>query len=150
MIDFPELAFESTNISLRTNHGDTEIYDPLRKKWYSATPEEWVRQHVLQHFLNDLHYPPESIAVEKKVEINRMPKRFDILIYVKGLPAILVECKAPHVPITEEVFHQACRYNTQLGAHFTVMTNGIHTVCAAMRDSGVQFAQKIPSRKEWQ
>ncbi|NVK26880.1 MAG: type I restriction enzyme HsdR N-terminal domain-containing protein [Flavobacteriia bacterium] len=151
MPSYPELIYSSKVITLRkANEGD-QIKDLVRNTWLHLTPEEWVRQHLIGHLLYDLGYPPSTIAIEKKVTLNGMPKRFDALIYHKGQPAILIECKAPNVPLNEEVFHQACRYNTQLKAPMTVLSNGLQTIVASVNfESGqIQFVKKIPFKSDW-
>ena len=37
--------------------GKAEIYDTIRKKFVRLTPEEWVRQHLLNFFINHLDFP---------------------------------------------------------------------------------------------
>lgn len=151
MSDFPALPFSNEGIQLRSVEGRDEICDVVRKKWLVLTPEEWVRQHFLLYLMNELGYPPSAIAVEKKVEINGMPKRFDALVYLKGNPIILIECKAPQVKITEDVFHQACRYNTVIKAPITVLTNGHKTVTAQvdLNTQSVQFLPHLPLHSAW-
>lgn len=152
MPDYPELIYSSTHITLRRNEGGDQIKDLIRNTWLHLTPEEWVRQHLIGHLVHELGYPPSTIAIEKKVDINGMPKRFDALIYHKGTPAILIECKAPNVPLTESVFHQACRYNTQLKAPMTILSNGLQTIVAIVSfDTGqIQFVKSIPNKLDWE
>lgn len=145
----PELPYSSELIELKDEKDKTYIKDIIRKKWLLLTPEEWVRQHFITYLLLNLSYPASSIAIEKKVEINGMPKRFDILIYHKGSPAILVECKAPDVNLTIDVFHQACRYNTVLKAPIAVLTNGLQTITAHVNGDSIQFAKEVPRKEDW-
>lgn len=149
--DLPETIYSSEHIRLKQD-GDTHyIFDSIRNKWLVLTPEEWVRQHVLLHFVHHLNYPISAIAVEKVIELNGMPKRFDALVYVHSKPAILIECKAPKVQLTEEVFHQACRYNREIQAPITVLTNGLKTIIAHvdLPSGKVQFSPSIPHRSDW-
>lgn len=145
----PDLPFSSEHIELKEEDGTTFIKDILRKKWLQLTPEEWVRQHFITHLLEDLSYPASSIAVEKKVEINGMSKRFDILVYHRGNPAMLIECKAPEVALTEEVFHQACRYNHVLKAPIAILTNGIKTITTVVEGEKVKFVKDVPPKSSW-
>ena len=32
-------------------NGTTKIFDPLRMKYVALTPEEWVRQHFINHLI---------------------------------------------------------------------------------------------------
>ena len=40
------------------------IFDILRKKYIFLTPEEWVRQNLIHHLIQDHHYPKALIKVE--------------------------------------------------------------------------------------
>ena len=87
------------------------IFDEIRKKFLVLTPEEWVRQHFIHYLIQHKNYPASRMAVEKAMQFNGLTKRSDILIYdQKGSPEVLVECKAPHVKIDQEVFDQIARY----------------------------------------
>jgi hypothetical protein len=95
------------------------------------TPEEWVRQHLLHWLVNDKGFSPALIAVEREIRFNTLRKRFDAVVFdTNGAPSILCECKAPHVPITDETLAQAGRYNGVIHANCILLTNGlvVHTV----------------------
>ena len=58
--------------------------------------------------------------------INNRKKRTDILIFSRdGNPDIIVECKAPHIQISQDTFDQIARYNLKLKANYLIVTNGI-------------------------
>ncbi|MDR3273534.1 MAG: type I restriction enzyme HsdR N-terminal domain-containing protein [Flavobacteriaceae bacterium] len=101
------------------------IRDEVRKKWLILTPEEWVRQHIIQHLKQTFSLSDSNILVEKKVEINRQTQRLDVLILKKAQPFLLIECKAPNVKLTEEIFEQVARYNSQIKADYLLITNGL-------------------------
>jgi hypothetical protein len=111
------------------------ILDTFRRKYVALTPEEWVRQHLLHHLHNQYAYPKHSIAVEKQLKIGTLIKRFDALVYNQYTqPAVLIECKAPDVPITQQTFDQAARYNTVLNAPYLLVSNGLqHFFCRVDR-----------------
>ncbi len=72
-----------------------EIWDDLRKGWFRLTPEEWVRQNFIQYLLQVKHYPASYIAVERKMKLGELDKRFDLLIFDQSAqPWMLVECKS--------------------------------------------------------
>ena len=101
------------------------VFDPVRRRWLVLTPEEWVRQHVLNHLVHDLGCPLSLIAVEHPLRLNRMARRADILVHGPGaVPLLLVECKAPHVKVDTAAFEQAARYNTVFQVPFLLVTNG--------------------------
>jgi len=106
------------------------IFDPIRKKYLVFLPEEFIRQLVLQHFLQFKHYPKSFISVERTVVVNTRKKRFDILVYSKNHePWLMVECKAASIDITQAAFDQIARYNMTLNVPYLLVTNGITTYC---------------------
>jgi predicted type IV restriction endonuclease len=109
------------------------VYDTLRKKYIALTAEEWVRQHFVNYLTEYLKYPPGLIQIEASFRLNSMLRRADILICDRaGQPAMIVECKAPQVKITQAVFDQIINYNFSYGVDYLVVTNGM-----------VHFAGKI-------
>jgi hypothetical protein len=104
------------------------IFDEIRKLWVKLTPEEWVRQNFIQYLISKLHYPAAYIAVEKEIQLGELKKRFDILIYDnRHQPLMMIECKAPEVPLDEKVLQQLLRYNISVPVSFFVITNGHYT-----------------------
>jgi hypothetical protein len=45
---------------------------------------------------------------------------------------LLVECKAPEVSITQNVFDQIARYNLKLNAQYLMVTNGLNNYFCQM------------------
>jgi len=109
---------------IRTNNGIKQIFDPIRKKWIVLTEEEKVRQFFILHLINELKIPVSHISVERKITLNGLTKRYDIVVYKAAIPWMVVECKAPHIPLTQEVLEQAGRYNQTLNAEIIGVTNG--------------------------
>ncbi|MBR5818844.1 MAG: type I restriction enzyme HsdR N-terminal domain-containing protein [Alistipes sp.] len=128
---YPSLNFPSIQLRARRNtSGRTEIYDRVRSKWLVLTPEEWVRQHVLDFLLSHCGFLPQQLIAEYPVNINGMSQRADIVaVGSDSKPYIVVECKEPDVKISDEVLRQVVRYNSILGCRYIVITNGIHTYC---------------------
>ena len=126
-----KLNLPTFNLKLKSNENKTLIFDCLRKKYVVLTPEEWVRQHFVRYLMEFKKYPSSLIAIEKQLIINQLKKRTDIVIFNKrGIPYIIVECKAPKVKISQVVFDQIARYNLKLNATFLVVTNGLeHYYC---------------------
>lgn len=124
------------------------IFDELRKKELILTPEEWVRQHFIQFLVRQKEYPKSLIAIEREIKVNQLKKRFDILIFTnKGEHDIIVECKAPNIKITQEVFDQIARYNLKLNANYLVVTNGIqHFYCKMdYQNKNYIFLKELPN-----
>ncbi len=102
------------------------IYDEIRKKYVSLTPEEWVRQHILNYLLNHKKFSKSLIAVERKLTYLNSFKRFDILVFNNKAKAdILIECKAPNVNLTSETALQLSLYNQQYKANIIIISNGL-------------------------
>lgn len=111
--------------------GKYYIFDAIRKKELLLTPEEWVRQHFVQYLINEKGISKNHISLEKGLKLNDLQKRTDILVFNEnGNPHLLVECKAPNVPITQEVFDQVARYNMVYKLKYLAVTNGLeHYYC---------------------
>ena len=93
------------------------------------TPEVWVRQHAVRFLLQDRGYPQSLMNVEKRIQVNHLTKRYDIVIYrPDGSIFLVVECKAPQVGLTQEVFDQIARYNLTLKAENLMITNGLQHI----------------------
>jgi hypothetical protein len=124
-----------------------EIFDIVRKRFIALTPEEWVRQHVL-HFLHEAKSVPLSlIAVEKSLKINTLLKRADVVVHERsGRALMLVECKAPGISITQQVFDQAARYDMVFHVNYLLITNGLANYCCRFdySDNSYTFLAEIP------
>ena len=102
------------------------IYDEIRKKYVSLTPEEWVRQHILNYLINYKKISKSLIAVERKLTYLNSFKRFDILVFNNKAKAdILIECKASNVNLTSETALQLSLYNQQYKANIIIISNGL-------------------------
>ena len=125
-LNFPFYKFQFKNIENKLY-----IFDEIRKKFVVLQPEEWVRQNTIKYLLEEKKYPKILLNIEKKINVNGLTKRYDIVIYrPNGEIFLIVECKAPQVKITQEVFDQIARYNLQLKAENLMITNGIsHYFC---------------------
>jgi hypothetical protein len=94
--------------------------------------------------------PISLIAVEKQLTINTLIKRFDILVFnKKGLPQLIIECKAPSIKITQETFDQIARYNLKLNTNYLMVTNGLqHYFCKLDHENKqYKFLKDIPNYK---
>ena len=101
------------------------IFDEIRKKWIVLTPEEWVRQNFIKFILSK-NYPKSLINCEKVFYINKVLKRYDIVVYdSSGDVDILVECKSHEIKINQDHFDQVMRYNIKLNSEIIVVTNGV-------------------------
>lgn len=148
---FPALTLPDHGVKTKQGPQGPQVFDPFRRRWVALTPEEWVRQHFLNHLVHDLGYPPSRIAVERPLVLNDMAKRADIVVHGDaGEPMLLVECKAPGVPITQRTFEQAARYNLVFKVPLLVVTNGlVHYCCTVDHVHGTSaFLGHIPRHAE--
>ena len=100
------------------------IFDEIRRQWVRLSPEEWVRQNILQYLIQVKKYPASLIAVEKEILLGELRKRFDILIYRDAKPWMIIECKEMNVPLSEGTIRQILNYNITIQAEYIVITNG--------------------------
>lgn len=126
-----KLHFPAYSFRFKNSENKVAIFDEIRKKFIILTPEEWVRQHVIQYLILDKKYPKSYINVEKLIKVNDLSKRYDVVVFQpNGELFLLVECKAPEVKITQQTFDQIARYNLTLKAQYLMVTNGLnHYFC---------------------
>lgn len=142
-----ELNFPKYSFRIKSSENKLSIFDEVRKKYVLLTPEEWVRQNTVQYLLCEKKYPKTLLNVEKVIKINDLTKRYDIVIYKPdGSIFLLVECKAPHIKITQESFDQIARYNLVLKAEYLMVTNGInHYFCKMdFKNERYNFLKDLP------
>jgi hypothetical protein len=133
---------------IKSTKNKYEIFDIVRKKYVILTPEEWVRQHIIHFLVEEKKYPLSLIAVEKKLTINNLTKRTDILVFnTNGLPHIIVECKSPTIKISQNTFDQIARYNLKLQANYLFVSNGLaHFYCKIdTQNETYVFLESIPN-----
>lgn len=112
----------------------------VRKKFVSLTPEEWVRQHLLQFLVEEKKYPASLLSVEKELSVAGIKKRTDVLVYSRSAePVLIAECKSPDVALNQSVFDQAARYNIPLGVSWLLLTNGLIHYCCRINSSEKKY-----------
>lgn len=143
-----KLQFPTYSFRFKNSENKIAIFDEIRKKFILLTPEEWVRQHVVQYLLQEKNYPKSYINVEKLIKINSLNKRYDIVVYQpNGELFLLIECKAPEVKINQETFDQIARYNLVLNAKYLMVSNGLnHYFCQMdFENEKYIFLEELPS-----
>lgn len=129
------LDFSGITLKLKQDEGKPYVWDPVRKIWVILTPEEHVRQYLLQYFIDVMQYPASLIAVEKKIQVGKLSKRFDIVVYNREhKPWLLAECKAPEVLLTEKALHQLLTYHNTMQCRYWLVSNGHSAFCADADD----------------
>ncbi|MAO08807.1 MAG: restriction endonuclease subunit R [Alteromonas sp.] len=126
-----KLNFPTYTFRFKSNENKRMVFDPIRKKFVVLTPEEWVRQHVLQYLIQQKGYSPSLINVEKQLLLNGTKKRYDVVVFnPNGSIFLIVECKAPSIGITQDTFDQIARYNLVTQAQYLMVSNGLeHYFC---------------------
>lgn len=147
---FPKLYFPEYDFKIQSAvspEQSLKIFDIIRKKYVSLSPEEWVRQHLLHFMVKERKFPQSLLSVEKKVLVNRLLRRTDVVVYSPELkPLLIAECKAPGVVLTQTAFDQAARYNMTLGVIYFLITNGLETICCTIdhENQSYIFLKEIP------
>lgn len=132
-MDLPKLNLPEYKFRLKRQNEKVYIFDSYRKKYVVLTPEEWVRQNVLEFLVKEKGYPKDWIAVEKEININGLKRRYDALVYNKNEDVyLLIEFKAPKIKIDEKVFSQIAAYNFKLKAPYLLVSNGMEHYFAKM------------------
>ena len=125
-----------------------KILDILRRKYIALTPEEWVRQHFIHFLIEHKGYPAALLANEIQLQCGDKVLRADSVLYSRELqPRMIIEYKAPHIPITQKVFDQVSTYNLLLHVDFLVVSNGLeHYICKMDYDGKKYlFLEDIPN-----
>lgn len=96
----------------------------IRKKDIKLTPEEVVRQLVLDKLINDYGYPTSRMQLEYPVYFGREVKRADIVLMDEDrptVPYIIIEVKKPKLKDGKEQLKSYCN---STGAPIAVWSNG--------------------------
>lgn len=142
-----DLNFPPYSFRIKNSQNRQYIFDGIRKKFVVLQPEEWVRQHVLRYLVFTKNYPKSLINVEKQLMVNKLKKRYDVVVFnPDGTIFLLVECKAPEVKISQSTFDQTARYNYKLKAENLMVTNGLeHYYCEMdFENEKYRFLKDIP------
>ena len=121
------------------------IFDECRKRWVVLTPEEWVRQNMLQYLTGIKKYPAKLIAVEKEINLGELKKRCDMVVYGRDMiPWMIIECKEMNAPLNASVLDQVLRYHITLPAQYLVITNGSYCIGFEKKDGYFNEIDKLP------
>ncbi|MBA5628240.1 type I restriction enzyme HsdR N-terminal domain-containing protein [Moheibacter lacus] len=146
-LKLPQLNFpENYQFRFKQEADLVYIFCTIRKKWLVLTPEEWVRQNVVQFLMEEKKYAKSAINTEVVVSLYGMKKRADVIVFKKEKPFIIIECKAPSIQISQETFDQIARYNLQLDADYLMVTNGLgHYYCQMdLENQKYHFLKDLP------
>ena len=107
-------------------------FDPVRKKFVFATPEETVRQRLIPWLLEEIGVPENFLRVEGKFArygLN-VKTRADFIVEARDVkensvyPVAVIVCKSPEVALDDAAFRQMFNYAADLGCEFCALTNG--------------------------
>ncbi len=146
----PVLNFPQINVRFQNNAKNTlQVFDIVRKKFVDLTPEEWVRQHLIHYLINEKQFPLSVISVEKQLVLNGIKKRYDMVVFNNALqPLLIIECKAPHIKLTNQTLHQALRYNLNLQVPYVFITNGLQHAVLNFKEKLAAVEKEIPTYSE--
>jgi len=146
-----KLNLPAYDFKYRTEGKNLLVLDVYRKRFVKLTPEEEVRQRFARYLVEEKGFPASLIMTEYALEVNKLARRCDILVHKPaGYPALLVECKAPEVKISQATFDQVARYNLAFRVKYLIVTNGLkHYCCQIDFDTEkVSFLSEIPDYEE--
>ena len=139
-----KITYPAPGFRIKEEDGKEWIFDEFRKQWVRLTPEEWVRQNMLQYLTQVKKYPASLIAIEKEIALGELRKRFDILVYKASKPWMIVECKEMNVPLDESVMKQVLNYNISVQADFVLITNGTDNYGFSLQNGVAEQLLELP------
>jgi|TARA_B100000902_G_C27268673_1_gene895073 hypothetical protein len=145
-----KLNIPDQNIQIKKNNSKTYIFDFLRKKKLVLTPEEWVRQNLVSHLVNDLNYPKGLIKTESSLKYNGLKKRSDIIVLDRAMKNFMViECKSFKLKLNNSNLNQAAMYNKIYKSRYLMLSNGLqHIICKYdWSNESYIFLESIPEYK---
>ncbi|MBL7936585.1 MAG: type I restriction enzyme HsdR N-terminal domain-containing protein [Bacteroidia bacterium] len=140
-LNFPEVEFRFQ----KNDKGTLQLFDIIRKKFVDATPEEWVRQHIIHFLILYKQVPASMISVEKQLVLNNTKRRTDLVVFNSALkPLLIVECKAPQIEINQLTINQALRYNIELQVPAIFLSNGLQHIFLKLENEMPNVLKDIP------
>lgn len=128
-----------------------KIFDPIRKKFFNANPEEIVRQHVISYLVDELKVPKNLIFVEEHLSHYGIDsnERADIVVEYEEknifYPLLVIECKAPEIFLDDKAREQLFGYSEKLGNKYCWLTNGEENYFYFLKDDEYIEIDEIPN-----
>lgn len=144
---FTPLNLPKASLQLTKSEGKVFVWDIFRKKKLQLTSEEWVRQHFLHFLINEKNVPLGLIASEYNIEVNKLKRRCDGVIFNRvSKPIVIIECKAPEIKLSEQTFYQIAQYNFKLQVDWLILTNGLDTIVAKINHNKqiIDYFEEVP------
>ncbi len=142
-----QLNLPQYDVRIVNRNGRQMIFDILRRKYVALTPEEWVRQHFVHYLTEYKGYPSAYLANEIELKLGEKKLRCDTVLYDSALcPRMIIEYKAPSIPLTQKTFDQISTYNLLLKVEYLIVSNGLQHYCCRMNyeKQTYEFAKEIP------
>ncbi len=136
-------------LNVRLEGNKRMVFCVIRKKWLVLQPEEFVRQLLLHFLIGDMRYNRNRITVERGLTVNSEAHRTDLLVFDRDMrPFLLIECKAPQVPLSTATFRQAAKYNGPMQVPYLMICNGQDSYIAEIdyAANDYRFLSAVP---EW-
>ena len=144
-MDPSQLNFPAYSFTFRKEKDRQLIFDPVRRRYVTLTPEEWVRQHVIQFLIKSKDCPAGLLSVEGSINLFRTAKRYDLAVFDRqGKPLLVVECKSPDVALNQSVIDQIIRYNMTVNAPYLYVTNGLIHLFLKKDQKGYRQIKELP------
>ena len=134
-------------IKIGEKNGKRTIFDFVRRKYVTLTPEEWVRQHFTHYLTDHKGYPKGLMGNEVELRVGEKRLRCDTILYNKqGQPQMIIEYKAPTIQIQQKTFDQISVYNLLLHVDYLIVSNGLQHYCCKMDYDSQKylFLKEIP------
>ncbi|VEF49136.1 Uncharacterised protein [Bacillus freudenreichii] len=107
------------------------LYDPCRQILLQHTPEEEVRQRIIQILIEEMAIPRVAISTEFALaQIDPTSgQRADIVVWHRDREGnehalLVLEIKASHIELTDHTLEQVISYNKILKAKYVGISNG--------------------------
>lgn len=133
-----------------------QVYDPIRKGWFEAHPEEVIRQKWIEVMIHHLGFTSTLLSVEKA--LHQLPhrhtisseipqRRIDLMAYYldeqKDLkPLLLIECKA--IALNSKALKQLMGYHQVIRSPFVALANEDEIKLAYYDSTGYQELSFLP------
>ncbi|MCS6981609.1 MAG: type I restriction enzyme HsdR N-terminal domain-containing protein [Flavobacteriales bacterium] len=121
-----EFSLPRAPLQFELRGAEIHVFDILRRRWLPATPEEIVRQSLVHFMIHHCGYPQGLISCEWPIKQGLKKFRADVVVLSrKGKPWLVVECKAPQVPLDQKTLHQVAAYVAGMAPEAVALCNGL-------------------------
>lgn len=113
-----------------------------------------IRQKFVKYLMMELEVPKRKIDIEVPMSYFKKGAngRADIVVYGENdeginVPVMIVECKAPHIPLIDEVWNQVIKYDEILESKLIIITNGFDTYGAIWNEDTNEYydVEELPT-----